>query len=580
MQAPHFSSSSTLSTESPTAALGKHLRWQVALACAGIFALTILLGYSTYSVATVLVPDQGGVFREGVAGNPRYLNPLYCEDNSPVDEDLCALLYRGLTKKDKNGRVVADLALDWTITDGKIYTFRLRTDQFWHDGRPVTIDDVLFTFGIFQDPNVQNKPDLTRLWRSVKMEKLSEDTVRFTLSEPLSSFLDTTVLGLLPKHIYANTPAEELANSPLNGTPIGTGPLMVTQMAADHIRLEPSPYYNGPKPYLSALELRFYPDHPSLFTAFVNGEIDGISRILPSDLPAVVKRDDLRPMSAVESKYLELIFNLENPNAPFFKDTSVRQALSYALDRKGIIDRAVAGQGIPADSIMLPESWAYNPNTPDYAYSVERANQLLDQAGWVDSNGDGVRDKNGAPLQFLLHTNDDSTHADVIRQVALDWEKIGVRAVPTPVNLGILLGDILTPRSFDMALIELEVTGDPDPYSLWHSTQAEGGGYNFGGWRNQEADQIMEQARAIVDEAERQKLYWRFQEIFAEELPALPLYYPVYTYAVSTRVQNVQIPSLRQPSERFANFADWYIVTRRVPANQVPTDAPPTPPGQ
>lgn len=579
MQSQRYSSPRPLSADSPTAALGKHLRWQIILAGVGIFALVLLLGYSTYTVTTVLVPDRGGIFREGVAGNPRYLNPLYCDAND-VDQDLCALLYRGLTKKDKHGRVVPDLALAWTVTDNKIYTFRLRNDQFWHDGRPITVDDVIFTIGILQDPTVQNLPDLTRLWRSVKVEKVDENTVRFTRSEALAPFMDFTTIGLLPKHIYEKVPATQLATSPINGTPIGAGPLLVKELAADHIRLEPSPFYNGKTPYLSALELRFYPDYPSVFSAFVKGEIDGISRILPADLPSAAKRTDLHEYSTGESKYVELIFNLADPNAPFFQDKAVRQALYYGLDRKGLIDNAAAGQGILANSIMLPENWAFNPNVPQYAYDLERARKLLDQADWVDANKDGVREKNGQPLQFLLYTNDDSTHVALMERIAADWQKLGVRAVPTPVSKADLLLKYLTPRQFDVALTEWEASGDPDPYSLWHSSQAKGGGFNFGGWSNEEADKLLEKARFVINENERRKLYWRFQEIFAEELPALPLYYPVYTYGVSTRVQNVQIGSLNQPAERFANFADWYIVTRRVPANQIPTDVPPTPPGQ
>jgi peptide/nickel transport system substrate-binding protein len=121
--------------------------------------------------------------------------------------------------------------------------------------------------------------------------------------------------------------------------------------------------------------------------------------------------------------------------------------------------------------------------------------------------------------------------------------------------------------------------GDPDPYPLWHSTQAEGGGQNYSGWDNPEADQIMEQARAIVDPEARKQLYWQFQDIFADELPALPLYYPVYTYGVSDKVYNVQMGSINQPSERFKTFADWYMVTKRVPANQAADLAPPAPPG-
>jgi peptide/nickel transport system substrate-binding protein len=138
--------------------------------------------------------------------------------------------------------------------------------------------------------------------------------------------------------------------------------------------------------------------------------------------------------------------------------------------------------------------------------------------------------------------------------------------------------DFLQPRKFDAALTVWDIPGDPDQYWLWHSTQIEEGGLNYTGWRNDEVDELLQKARSITNETERQTLYSRFQQIFAEEVPSLLLYYPVYTYGVSERVQNVQIGPLNRPAERFVSFADWYIVTRRVPLNQAPTTAPPTPP--
>ncbi|HXF61230.1 MAG TPA: peptide ABC transporter substrate-binding protein [Caldilineaceae bacterium] len=548
------------------------------LALAGILLLATLLGYSTYNLATVLVPDRGGVFREGVAGNPKYLNPLLC-DATDIDLDLCKLLYRGLTQIDKQGRVVPDLAQDWTIEDGVVYTFRMRPDQYWHDGQQVTADDVVFTINILKHPEVYSLPDLTSLWRAVEVEKLDELTVRFRLSEPFTPFMDYTSIGLLPEHIWRNVPAPELATKPLNATPIGNGALRVVETAADHIRLEPSPFYRGQRPYLSALELRFYPDHASLFTAFLAGEIDGISQVLPQDLPAAAERDDLALFSAVRSEYLTIIFNLTNPDVSFLQEKAVRQALYYGLDRERLINEVAAGQGIIAHSLLLPENWAYHPGVKQYPYDPVLAGQLLQEAGWIDADGDGIREKDGKPLRFLLYSNDDPSRQALIEHIAGQWRGIGVEAVPTPVTFAGLVADFLNPRRFDAALIGWELTGDPDPYPLWHSTQAEGGGQNYSGWANEEADQLMEQARAITDEAERRALYARFQEIFAEEAPALLLYYPVYTYGVSTRVHNVQIGSLNQPPERFATFADWYILTRRVPANQVPPAAPPTPPG-
>ncbi len=175
-----------------------------------------------------------------------------------------------MKRLDKQGRIVPDLAEAWNIQDATGYTFRMKADQYWHDGQPVTADDVIFTINVLKDPNVFSLPDLTSLWRTVTVEKLDDLTVRFSLSQPFTPFMDYTSIGLLPRHLWAAVPPAELATKALNATPIGNGSLRVMTTAADHIRLEPSPYWRGPRPYLSALELHFYPDHASLFTAFVN----------------------------------------------------------------------------------------------------------------------------------------------------------------------------------------------------------------------------------------------------------------------------------------------------------------------
>ena len=561
---------------SPTESLGRHLRWQVLVACLGLFALVSLLGYSTYSVTTVLIPDRGGVFREGVVGNPRYLNPLICDRNE-VDEDLCGLLFRGLTKIDRHGRAIPDLASSWSITDDKIYTFQLREDQYWHDGQPVTADDVIFTVSILQNPDVVDIPNLSILWSTVTAEKISDYAVRFTLAEP-SPFLDYTAIGLLPVHLYGNLPATELATHALNGIPIGSGPMMVEEMAADHIRLKPNPFYSEATPYLSALEFHFYPDHPSMLTGYLAGEIDGISRILPSEFPLAAEQEDLALLSAVQARYVSVVLNLKSSNVPFFADKAVRQALYYGINREQLIEKVAAGQGVVAHTSLLPENWAYNANTPHYDYNPDQAKALLDAAGWKDTNGDEVREKDGQILQFLLYAPDDAFQTALIQQITLDWQAIGVRAVATPVTFVSLMSDFLVPRNYDAALITFDIPGDPDQYWLWHSSQSAEGGFNYAGWENKDVDELLQQARAITNEEQRRALYWRFQEIFAEEVPSLPLFYPVYTYGVNTRVQNVQIGPLNRPADRFANLADWYIITRRVPINQVPKDAPPTPP--
>ena len=181
----------------------------------------------------------------GWPGAPQYLSPIWCQDDN-VDRDLCALIFRGLTRIDKNGRVVPDLAASWEMADDKTYVFHLQPEQFWHDGRPVTADDVIFTVGVLQDPALLDIPGLPGFWRTVGVTKVDDLTVQFTLPQPFAPFLDYTTIGLLPQHVYGSTPAKELVTQPLGDQPVGAGPMRVVARTADSLRLEPSPFWAGP----------------------------------------------------------------------------------------------------------------------------------------------------------------------------------------------------------------------------------------------------------------------------------------------------------------------------------------------
>ena len=552
-------------TASP-APLGRYIRWQMLLAVVGIILLTFLMGATAYNVSTVLVPERGGVFREGVAGNPQYINPLLCHTHD-IDRDLCSLLFRGLTRLDQQGRVVPDLAERWTAPDGLVYTFTLRENQFWHDGKPVTIDDVLFTIEMMQSQDSPILPDLAELWRSVTVEPVNEHTVRLLLDEPFAPFLDFTTIGLLPKHIWQDVPPSELLTSPLNSRPVGNGPMQVTLTSAQFIRLERNPYSGGEIPMVSALEFHFYPDYPAIYAAYTEGELDGVSQVMQSDIGLAQARTDMQLFSAPLSTYVGVIFNLQNPDVPFLQDANVRRALYHALDRERLLDDVVGGHGVLASSPIPSNNWGHAPDTPSYNYDPDEAQRLLNESGWVDTDGDGTRDKDGLPMQLILLTNDGPIRIALIEQIAADWRAVGVNAVVESVSFGGFVREFLTPRRFDAALLSWDITGDPDPFPLYHSSQITTG-QNYGGWSNQEADTLVIEARSTVDPEKRRALYAQFQHLFAADVPAIPLYYPVYTYGVSERVKAVQIGPLNTPADRFATFPDWYILTRRVPANQ------------
>lgn len=553
------------------------MRWLILIALAGIGVLVTTLGFATYTVPTVLIPDRGGVFREGGAGAPQYLHPVWCQNDLGIDGDLCALVYRGLMRFDKNGRVVPDLAESWSIIDGRIYQFRLKPDIFWHDGRRITADDAYFTFTTLQDPALADIPGLSGLWRNVTVEKLDDRTIQMTLPQPFTPFIDLMTVGLLPQHIYRTVPPKDLLTKPLTENPIGSGPMRIVSTSPGSVRLEPSPF-SGPTPYILAMEFYFFPDYASMLAAFDEERIDALSTILPTDVKRLAERGDTQLFSSVDSSYESILFNLNNPNVSFFQERDVRQALLYAIDRDRLIEEALAGQGVVAHSLLSPNHWAFYEDVKTYPFDPARARTLLDGAGWVDNDGDGVREKEGKLLAFILLAKDDLRHQAIGARLVSDWAQIGVRVSLQPVTFSGLVTDFLAPRTFEAALTDWRQVGDPDPFPQWHSSQIDVSSQNYTGWKNAEADQLMETARQNANEAERKALYARFQEIFADELPALPLFHPLYTYGVSTRVNNVQVGVLNTPSERFATFPTWYIDSRRVPVSQAAA-APPTPPG-
>ncbi|NLE75215.1 MAG: peptide ABC transporter substrate-binding protein [Chloroflexi bacterium] len=540
-------------------------RWQLLIALLGTVLIATVLGYAALSLTTGTAPEQGGAFVEGVIGNPQWINPILCQYNQ-VDCDLSALIFSGLTRLNEKGEVVPDLAESWVVSaDGLTYTFRLRQGVLWHDGAPFTSRDVLFTVKAMQHADYQGAPHLARFWSDIAVVADNDYTVRFLLPAPLAPFLDYTTIGLLPEHLLYTIAPGDLPKAEFNVQPVGAGRFRVAEVSAQGIALLPNENAAGPAPHLERLEFRFYPDAQSLLEAYKRGEIVSVSRVSPDLIPEAAALPNLDLYSARMAGYVLIYLNLDDAaNLPFFTQREVRQALLQALDRQKLVDEVLNGQGIVANSPILPETWAHWPGLAQHAYDPARAAELLDAAGWVDRNGDGIRENEGRTLSFRLVTNDDPLRKRLAESVAAQWRKIGVEATAESVSFARLVGEFLATRRFDAVLTGLELPGDPDPYPLWHSTQAKTPGQNYGGFALRAADEVLEAARTTTDVNRRIALYQQFQQLFADEVPALLLYYPVYTYGVDDRVQGVQVLPLNGPADRFATVNDWFIETRRV----------------
>jgi peptide/nickel transport system substrate-binding protein len=568
--------------------LSKYIRWQVLLTILGIVLIAAVLftvaprqtpTVSRLSSGTVVVQTRGGTYVEGIAGYPHLINPMFSHEND-VDRDLCALIYEGLTQLNERNEIVPLLAQSWQVSeDGLVYTFSLRDSVRWQDGEPLTAGDVVFTVGLLQSEDLPRFSPFSDLWRSVDVTEVDTYTVQFRLLEPFAPFLGYTTIGLLPEHVLGDVPVAELDQHSFNYAPVGTGPFQVDVQASspERIVLAANPYHRlWGQTMLDRVEFRFYQSYEHIFAAYEKGEVMGVSRILAEDMERARSNPDLQLLSARLSGLSLVLLNLRNADTLFFQDQLVRQALMYALDRQGLIDEVLGGQGLVLHSPIMPQSWAYDPNVKRYPYDPDLAAQLLDEAGWVlpdpnqttmadlSAEDARVRVKMDQRLEFTLLTTDVPDRVALARAIAEQWDAVGARVHVQAVSLSDLTLEYLRPRAFDAALVQWKLPPDPDPYPLWHSTQAEGVGQNYCGFNERDADEAIEVARLMNDQGRRAELYSQFQSVFVEHVPAILLYQPIYTYGLDAQVRNPQIGPMPDPSGRFRSISQWAVMEKEV----------------
>lgn len=553
----------------------RRIGWQVVLVGIGFLVAAAFFAYMASTYTTEFRPAPGGTYVESVGGFPQSLNPLLSY-YSDADSDVVSLVFSGLTQLTMAGEVEPDLAAGWSVDESGItYTFRLNRNVVWHDGFPFKAEDVVFTTELLQDPDYPGPPDIADLWRAVRVTEVDEYTVQFVLQEPYAPFLDYTTIGILPQHRLEGISAADLSWLDFNRAPVGTGPFRLTdvELGEGHIiavTLRRFPRYYGRSAYLENVVLRFYATPRAAFEAYQDGIVEGIARIPSALLGEAFAEENLELFSAPTSEMAMIYFNELITDTLPFADARVRQALTYGLDRQRLVDEVLMGQAVLPGTPLLPGTWAYTTeDVPLYEPDQERAWELLAEAGWRrDSITDTLHNDAGETLALSLVVANGAEDLAVADGVGEQWRSLGisvtVEAVPA-----LALSGVLESRVYDAALARLIIPGDPDPYPFWHETQAlPGQGQNYAGFQHRRISEIVEQARTTVRRDERVALYKEFQQIFMQEVPALPLYVPVYTYALDARVNGAQLGPIMTSGDRFLTVMDWYVLQRRVVASQ------------
>ncbi len=542
--------------------------WQVLLIALGALATGWTLVYLATTYTTAFSPAPGGTYVEGIGSYPQTLNPLLSAYND-ADSDVTSLVFSGLTRLSLQGEPQPDLAENWDLDQSGItYTFHLRKRALWHDGTPVTARDVAFTIELLQDPDYPGPADVGALWRSVTVEVVDDYTIRFGLPEPYAPFVDYTTIGILPAHLLQGITAAALPTLEFNRQPVGSGPFQVEAVTneAGHITsvlLKRFTGYYGQRPYLDNVLLRFYPTPQAALAAAKAGEVEGVARVPAALLPEAWAMEGMAfysaPIAEIEMLYLNTTLSNLSFDQPRF-----RQGLFYALNRDAVVNDVLQGQALVAHTPLLPGTWAYTTTgIITYTLNPDIALARFKEAGWTrDAITEPLSNIYGDPLSFTLITLNTPQEVNTAQMLAEQWARVGVSVTVKPLS-ATDLSEALEQRAFEAALVRIALPGDPDPYSFWHETQIEGG-QNYAGFRHRRISEVIEAARQTSDRERRIALYAEYQRLFMEQVPAFPLYIPIYTYAVKARVYDVQLGPLMRTGDRFRNIADWYVLQRKV----------------
>jgi len=494
----------------------------------------------------------GDIIVRGDIGDASNLIPILASDSA--SHSIAGLIYNGLVKYDKDMNIVGDLAESWDISDdGLVITFHLRKGVKWHDGKPFTAKDVLYTYQITVDPKTPTAyaGDFLKV---KKAEVLDDYTFRVTYDKPFAPSLISWSSAVLPRHLLEG---QNITKSSLARHPVGTGPYLFKEWLAGQkiVLVSNADYFEG-RPYVDGHVTRIIPDMATMFLELRARNIDMMG-LTPLQYTRQTENNLFR-QSFDKYRYLAFAYTYLGYNLkhPFFADKRVRQAISYAINKEEIISGVLLGLGKPATGPYKPGTWAYNENVKTYSYNPQKARELLRAAGWTKTNNDGFLEKDGRPFTFELVTNQgNETRQKCAEIIQRQLKEVGIDVKIRILEWAAFINDFINKRRFEAVILGWTIPLDPDAYDVWHSSKTAPEELNFISYKNPEVDALLEKARSTFDQKLRKKYYDRFQEILVEDQPYTFLYVPDELVIISKRFRGIE-PA---PIGLSHNFIKWYV---------------------
>ncbi len=499
---------------------------------------------------TDLEPVYGGRIIMGSIGEPPNLIPPPASDSA--SHEIADLLYVAPLKYDKDLNITTEAAESYEVLEGgELLRFTLKKGILWDDGVELTTDDVLFTYELMIDPETPTA--YAEDYKQVKeIRALDKYTFEVRYDKPFARSLITWMHAILPKHALQG---QNLLETTFSRKPLSCGPYRLTAWApGQRLVLEARDDYFEGRPYLDQVIYRIIPDQATMFMELKAGNLD-IMSLTPQQYLYQTKGpswDDYRKFEFLSFGYTYLGYNLRKP---MFQDVRVRQALTYAIDKEEIVKGVLLGLGVPTIGPYKPGTWVYNENIQPYGYDPDKALALLAEAGWEDSDDDGLLDKDGQPLAFTILTNQGNElrikTATIIQE---RLSKIGVKVEIRTVEWAAFLKEFINKGRFDAMILGWNILQDPDIYDVWHSSKAATGGLNHVSYVNPEIDRLLEAGRTTMSRDKRKEIYDKLQVLLHRDQPYCFLYVPYSLPIVQGRFQGIEAA----PSGIMHNFIRWW----------------------
>ena len=539
-------------------------RFILRLAFFAIIAGFIFFLFALNDKYSILTPTSGGTLMEGIIGTPRFVNPALALTRA--DQDVTALVYRGLLKIGADGNLTNDIAESVTAsTDGLTYNVVLRKDVQFHDETPLTAHDVAYTIQLIQDPDL--KSPLRGNWTDVLVEEVNEYELNIILEEAYAPFIENFTLGIMPAHIWGNLSISQMPFSQLNTEPVGSGAFEVTSSRRDatgiinHYTLEAF-RKNAIQPRLDAVELFFFQNEAELSNALSEGDIEATAYISNENIADVTTKD----ISVFEQplpRTFGIFFNQNRSSV--LRDEAARSALTLLINRDALVEETLSGHGVPIETPTTFATTKLESNEGKEEMSElsieEAAIETLEDGGWLKNNlglWEKQIDGGEVTLSITLRTSNSPLFASLVEAVAKQWQAIGVEVTIEQFEQTGLVQSVIRTRDFQALLFGLDMNRTQDLYPFWHSSQRNDPGLNIAEYTNLTVDSLLEQARTERDNAVREEYLAEASQIIADEMPAIFLFQPTLTYLVRSNITISPMSALGQPADRFTTIADWH----------------------